>query len=516
MLIEHWLRYICPMISTFDSEINYNRRLARSTWDTSKPVFYTMQAMSAICLADSMPQLKKSLPLLRMQAIDAINQDISHIQRAEAPKVTADLVFAVFMLGTSLHWTNSVTMVSEHPWLELARDLLSIWKSDLSSLDVLFYSYFCQALTYWKMLVTAAGRGLDPAELDQGRQQHQNRSAMQLQDGNPDDMIIYGPLPYSSGQSLLGTRPNSWCGVSNEVIDVFRQVLALCRSVCDRRKPPNSLAEAPTNSDLCDDFLAQELHKGLLSMDFSNLILRETAQGFPVQTRDENTPVSHLLQTAESYRLAGLLQLRLAFGNLTISSWDTQCGFRRVPTPYDNNTTHGMAIGHDQSHGEVLLALTLQLVKTLEEIPAQSGSRSIHAMLYLSAAAGLRFEKPPRETTRGDTSEFATIGQTHQPTLRTAQVAFSISQHSYRHIALNSTHSTNSSAPSSALEVSRARSLVLARLSGLQRTLPNRTTDSTLQLVQAIWREYDNPRSDSCCMHWLDIMRKTDLGITLQ
>ena len=506
MLIEHWFRYICPMISTFDSEINYNRRLARSAWDTSKPVFYTMQVMSAIWLADSTPQLKSSLPLLRMQAADAINQDISHIRRAEVAKVTADLVFAVFMLGTSLHWSNSVTTVPEHPWLELARDLLSIWKSDLSALDVLFYSYFCQALTYWKMLVAAADRGSDPGEPDWRWQQHQTRSAMPLQDDNPDDIVIYGPLPYDSGQSLLGTRPNSWCGVSDEVIDVFRQVMALCRNVCDRRRTRNSLAEALTNSDLSEAHLAHELQRVLLSMDFSDLIQRETVQGFPVQTRDENTPVSHLLQTAEAYRLASLLQLQLTFKGLTISSWDVHCGFKSAATPYDNTTTYGMAIAHDQHHGEVLLALTLQLVKTLEGIPAQSGSRSIHAILYLSAAAGLRLEKSPPEATSGDTSGLATIEQADQSTPGTSQPAFAIPHHSYQHIPLDTTYSTNSSIPASALEVSRARSLVLARLSSLQRTLPNRTTDSTLQLVQSIWREYDSSRSDSCCMHWLDIM----------
>ena len=208
--------------------------------------------MSAICLVDSIPQLKKSLPSLRTQAISAINQEISYIRNSQTPRVTADLVFAVFSLGTALIWTHSAAALSEHPWLELARELLSIWKLDLSALDVLFYSYFCQALTYWKMLVAAADCGSSPARPGQRRQQFQDRSSMHLHNDGLDDIIIYGPLPHESGQDLLGTRPNSWCGVSTEVIDVFGQVLVLCRNACDRKENRNTLSKTPTSSTLCD------------------------------------------------------------------------------------------------------------------------------------------------------------------------------------------------------------------------------------------------------------------------
>ena len=242
-------------------------------------------------------------------------------------------------------------------------------------------------------------------------------------------------------------------------------------------------------------------------MDFTILILRETAQGFPVQTRDENTPVSDLLQTAEAYRLAALLQLHLTFSDLTISSWDMQCGFRSAATSYDN-TADSITVAHDPSREVVLLALTLQLVKTLERIPAQSGSRSIHTMLYLSAAAGLRFQKRSPEITSVPTNlipESATTQQADRFSFGTAQPEFILPLH----ISWDSTL-----IPNSALEVSRARNFVWARLSSLQRTLPNRTTDTTLRLSQAIWREYDSPQSDSSCLHWLDIMRKTSIGIT--
>lgn len=66
--------------------------------------------------------------------------------------------------------------------------------------------------------------------------------------------------------------------------------------------------------------LAHELQSELLQMDLDGLISREEASGFPVQTRDANTPVSHLSQSAEAYRLAALLQLHLTFNDLSEAS----------------------------------------------------------------------------------------------------------------------------------------------------------------------------------------------------
>jgi hypothetical protein len=55
-------------------------------------------------------------------------------------------------------------------------------------------------------------------------------------------------------------------------------------------------------------------------VDFKTIVLLEEPQDFDVDKRDDNAPVSHLLETAEAYRKAGLLQLYLTFDNLVVNA----------------------------------------------------------------------------------------------------------------------------------------------------------------------------------------------------
>jgi hypothetical protein len=61
------------------------------------------------------------------------------------------------------------------------------------------------------------------------------------------------------------------------------------------------------------------------------------------------------------------------------------------------------------------------------------------------------------------------------------------------------------------LEVAKARQFIRGRLHALQTNLPPRPIQVALDLVNAIWSEYDgsNPVSDDA--HWLDVMNQTGL-----
>ncbi|KAI1032530.1 hypothetical protein LB503_012600 [Fusarium chuoi] len=383
-LIEYWFRYICPVRSTFDSEVNNNRSLARDSWATSEAVFYTMQVMSAVCLVDTMPHLRQTLPSLREQSTLAITQGISRVRNLGLGPVTADLVFAVLAMGHSSHWITPGNL--DYSWLETARELLSMWTVGISAADALLHAYFCQALAYWEMLLALVGRGSNSSIVEKRRQKYQDklRQAMFPEDGT------FGTKPHphlsiSSSFKPLGTLPNSWCGISNEVIEIFGQILALCRNACDHNQDQRTVGLEVASKILCDIAVARELEKELLSMDFDTIVLLEELQGFYVDTRDDNTPVSHLLETAEAYRKAGLLQLYLTFDDLAVNASGGQ-----------NALAHGCNDAKDKTWREKCLTdLALQLVATLERIPAESGSKFIHPMLYVSAAAGLKFQKYP-------------------------------------------------------------------------------------------------------------------------
>ncbi|KAF5630098.1 4-hydroxybenzoate benzoate ligase [Fusarium sp. NRRL 52700] len=383
-LIEYWFRYICPVRSTFDSDVNNNRSLARDSWATSEAVFYTMQVMSAVCLVDTMPHLRQTLPTLREQSTLAITQGISQVRNLGLSPVTADLVFAVLARGTSSHWITPGNL--DYSWLESARELLFMWNVGISASDALVHAYFCQALAYWEMLLALVGRGSNTSIIEKKRQKYQDKlhQAMLPEEGT-FATISHPHLSISSSFKPLGTLPNSWCGISNEVIETFGQILALCRSACDYNQDQRTVRLEIASKALCDIAVARELEKELLSMDFNALVLLEELQGFYVDTRDDNTPVSHLLETAEAYRKAGLLQLYLTFDDLAVNANGVQNAF-----------ANGCNDAGDKTSREIfLMDLTLQLVATLERIPAESGSKFIHPMLYVSAAAGLKFQRYP-------------------------------------------------------------------------------------------------------------------------
>ncbi|KAL6912494.1 hypothetical protein FSST1_010254 [Fusarium sambucinum] len=477
ILIEYWFRHICPGRSTFASKVNSNRSLAEGTWTTSEALFYTMQAMSAMCLMGVMPELSETLPLLREQAIFSIDQRISRIRTMQTARIPSDLVFAVFALGTSSHWITPT--VSGQPWLESAREILSMWRLRLSAAEALLYNYFCQALTYWEMLVTVVGYGSNFMAVEKRRQLYRGRllSAMGLEPENSNLTQDDNTFP-SLSIKIVGTLPNSWCGISDEVIEVFGQVLALCRSACGYNQSNTVSTTETATRTLCDIAVANELKTELLNMDFDTIVLLEEVEGYYVETQDDKTPVSHLLQTAEAYRKAGLLQLYLAFDDLNVSTDEGR----------DGPTTAGARLGDavdKDSRGRLINDLTLQLVAILETIPAESGSKFIHPMLYLSAAVGLRFDKQASDSHGPELSEGVNDGSLD---ISMPQVDWCLNP------TIDAAADFNGLAtfiPQSILKVAEARRFVWSRLSMIRQALPYKASDSLLRLVKAIWSEYD-------------------------
>ncbi|EXA34286.1 hypothetical protein FOQG_14474 [Fusarium oxysporum f. sp. raphani 54005] len=221
------------------------------------------------------------------------------------------------------------------------------------------------------MLLALADRGSNPSNVDKRRRKYQDRRRRAMLP--EDDTFGTTSSEHSSISSSLkplGTLPNSWCGISNEVIEIFGRLLALYRSACDYNQDQTTIGLKIASKALCDIAVARELEIELLSVDFKTIVLLEEPQDFYVDTRDDNTPVSHLLETAEAYRKAGLLQLYLTFDDLVVNASGGQ-----------NASASSSDDAKDKaSRAKSLIDLTLELVTTLERIPAESGSRFIHPM----------------------------------------------------------------------------------------------------------------------------------------
>ncbi|OQE26823.1 hypothetical protein PENSTE_c005G09631 [Penicillium steckii] len=522
MLIEHWFRHICPLWSTFDSAVSYSRHLALNAWGSSRAVFYTMQAMSAAYISVTMPHFSQTLNSLKSLAVSAVEEETRLVRRSHSPVVKADLVYAVFTLGNSVNWTASG--MDENPWLKSARELMSMWSLGMSTSDVPIHTYFCQALTYWEMLLAARGCGSVPAKLAKKRQCYYVKihQAMGLpissneNDNEPCPESAYGPE--QAVPRTTGLRPNSWSGVSDEVIDVFGQVLALCHHV--HHSSHGGQGRFDTNAattGLCDVSLAHDLQQELLQMDFDSLLLMDEVHGFPVQTQDDNTPTTYLLQTAEAYRQAALLQLHLSFHDLKTSHAPNLCGFKDV----DCSVMGYTAVGDEQSRMNSILSMTLSLVNILERIPAGSGSRSIHLMLYLSAAVGLGVNTSKCSFADHHDNDYWNSGgmggcTTSPATSEPFNTLTGVDAFLHDLPASNTPSSVDQVVTRWTLEVSKARQFLLVRLGALQQTLPHRRVDSTITFAKDVWRHYDTQDSRPFSLvYWLDIMAKKGSRVTL-
>ena len=380
--------------------------------------------------------------------------------------VAIDLVFAVFALGTSSHWSSP--SVPGDSLLTCACKLLDMWKSneDLTAIDTILYGYFQQALTYWQMTrcITCCKSSLQMSNAEISNQPMASIDASSASEILPS---------VKSRRIAHGTRPNSWCGVSDEVVAMFGKVVSLCQNVRQRlRDRRGAVFASHTDVVLIEKELASEYQRQLLAMDFQTKVRAEEYLGFSLQTLDTRTPVLHLIHIAEAYRQASLLQLLLTFESLqaefptSVSAsvyYSHSCEADLIPL----QTRYGLSASRE---------LALDLVSTLRMIPIESGSRCLQPVLYISVAAGLRLDICSSNSANQD-------AVSSQPSGFTAMTP----------------------------EIPEARKFVLSRLSGLQLTFPTRPITTCIDLVKAIWRHYDDTKNQEDLVHWLDVMMDTGL-----
>ncbi|KAI5357174.1 hypothetical protein Slin14017_G124950 [Septoria linicola] len=314
-----------------------------------------------------MPRMRAELPSMVSRARTAIRKAIGEKQLTRIPKVETHLVFAILALGASLHWSSSAL---DDSWLHEAKKMLDLWEPAPSGSDVITYAYFHHAVIYWKMLVCAASSGFKHDDLERKRHEVRGRLHKAMFPGR--EPIPSSPTSLSTAfQPFGGTRPSSWCGVSGEVIDLYGQVLVLCRSGRSKHRLRVGYSAEGALDTLADVTIAHEIHAELKSMNFADTISLDAILGFPVSTDDASTPISHLIQTAEAYRQAALLQIYMAFDDVLI----------------EDTTQSGVS-----TRRELLVGLAIHILDILHGVPLESGSRSIHPMLYFSAATALAYD----------------------------------------------------------------------------------------------------------------------------
>lgn len=505
-LMEYWFSDVCPMWSAFDSPSNPHRQLASTAWQHSEAVFYALQSMSAACMMDSLPQVKKYVSTLSTQAVEAIQRGVrSHKQlgaNAKA-KFPRELLLSIIAMGTSVCWTDTRQLGL---WfLARAHDILSYYDDESTQLnedDQQELGYFREALVYWEMLYRVVGS--DPqGHLKTRKEIYMKRlrnamsvgGAQSLTSNNGLGVALHTALP---SRPSKGLTIHPWTGISTDIQHTFGLVILLCREHCRGGRRNDRRTTAALTDALCDINLARDLARELADTNVYSADHATSSTTFSKGTGDSTTPIEHLVDTAEAYRLAGLLLLFQTFSDL-----ETEGLVSDVSALSDSKHS---SMGGSPGRKRVSLALTMKLVETLRRVPAESGTRCIQPILYICAGSGLKFDTVEGEDdipaeSAGNSGAFA---ESH-----ITRVSEQIGS---RDIAVFSaanrppaTDIASATVTKCTLEVSRGRRFVVDRLCALQRSLPPRPIGVALDLVKAIWAEYDYPRASEA-PHWIDVM----------
>lgn len=522
-LIEYWFTHVCSMWCAYDSPQNWYRNLAGNTWQHSEPVYYALQAMSASVLVDSLPHLKQALPKLTVQAAQSIQRAVqvnATLQADQASPLPTDLLLAVLGMGTSICWADPRQL--GFWFLDQARGLLKRYsREDDLSLDMpgqQTVEYFRQALIYWEMLANVVSKDYQNIlKTRRSRFKKRIRRAMSMGQsdartgGDKATSVSPGKFP----KVLDGPLPHPWTGVSGDIQQTFGLVMGLCQNRCVSRNLNSNLSTDNLCDALCDIELAHDLEKELLSFDFSGD--QERAKIQSNETGDPNAPLSHLVDTAEAYRLASLLHLYLAFSDLEVK-------FVRdsASNPVDESGTSWTQAPAGMQRDQALLTLTLRLVEVLKRIPADSGARCIQPILLISAAAGLKFDIP---TLTVDPIRSASGKSIHPGGTMINRSALAETNVGSAMLFDNDCQIPRPSNPLDAssmceempqitsltLEVSAGRRFIVNRLGALQQSLPPRPIGVALALVRAIWFNYDSADERLRGMHWMNTMVNSGL-----
>ncbi|KAI7772378.1 hypothetical protein LZL87_007739 [Fusarium oxysporum] len=466
-LLKCWFDEVCPAWSGFDSKSNMNRKMAEDLWQSSPPVFITLQSMSASFLSARLPQMRQSAMSLLKTATLSVQAEIQELKENNVlDAMPTGIMFALICLGTTICWLD--TRRVGWPFLQEAKTLLRWSSQQQFAADADKLDFFDKSLVYWDMLISFI---YDP---EPGTDIHQV-SAL------PSTFQIYDPLaPYS--QSSYDAEPHPWTGVSVLSSTLFTRSIRLCR-ISQRRITELSRGALGSPPETPEIEQAKELEVELLQLQLSPTpSLNDTG--------DQRTPVIHLSCVAEAYQLASLLQLYIQFPALLEPHFPL--GSR---DPSEVETT---MLWHKR-----IIPLTLRLIEVLEQIPSESGSCAIQPLLYVCAATGLRHTPAlPLDTELSSGSPAKP--RPMESILDYLDLLKDPLEHSKEDV-------DPLSVSQMAIDVSKGRAFILRRLSVFKECLHPGPIGVAEKFAKELWAAYDEAPRWSMDVCWISLMDKKDL-----
>ncbi|KAK8079497.1 fungal-specific transcription factor domain-containing protein [Apiospora hydei] len=458
LLVEEWFRHVCSMWSSFDSEVNLNRKLASETWSSSEAVMNCLQSMSATCLAPQLPYMKQVAVSYLKNAIKAIQRDLKS-QAATVGKFPSDLLLALCCVGTAACWIDTKELGSQ--FLRETKALLKRINRDSDSLSIQdrhTLSFFNNNLIYWNMLVAVVSDEIDDLGIPKVKE----------------------PL---NGE-MTGARHAS---------SVDRDL--------------SNHAETTAMRDIKE---AQEIEEEILGL--------ETYQLHDVtDTGDRNTPRSHFVHVNEGYRLASLLQLYQTFPDLVARRLpeDTTEAAGHVPwdrwiVPLSLRLVNTLKKVPPNSGTRCITPLLYLSASTglrfdAETIAQQQKQLQQTAQVQLPPEVSLNDAVPDggNNIPVVDGTGVPNNGNNNNKGSDSNNIAFSMNMDDQEDEEMSITRLS--------VEVSYARRFIMERLSAYEHNLPPAPVTVAKELVKAIWAGYDSEKPGSNYTHWIDVMEDSNL-----
>lgn len=287
------------------------------------------------------------------------------------------------------------------------------------------------------------------------------RSVVSEDETDIEHMLSW-PEPALPSGPRLPSASHYWTGVPIDVLRLFGKAMALVRRSRNRWRMNDGTSYQVLQGAMKDIEEAGKVEASLMALIIPQLLVSSNDPQATAQAQN-------LHYTTEAYRLSSLLQLYITFPDLRDCRLSTTCKESSRPTG-----------------PEFLTSLALSITDVLKKVPARSLG-CIQPLVCLCAGSGLRYDRkaPLRQDSRSyllatdlSSTESLVIDQVSMSTLT---------------------------------RISAARQFVMDRLEELEEYLPPKPIGVAKQLIQEVWKAYDEEIELPRRTHWLDVMDRTGL-----
>jgi hypothetical protein len=429
LLIQHYFKDVCAVFSSFDSVLNPFRTTIGKIYQDSPSIYFAIQSMSAAHLANTFPYMAEVGQKLQQKACKALQEELPLAQTGQTSCTRTFL--SIMLLGLTTSWHDSSALGSE--FLSTARSLILpklLCRSEEEEVQR-EAQFFEESLIYWEMVMGFVAEDAMSFSRPSGL-----RPRIVNEAGSPASRRRDGKIV-----------PHPWTGIAPVIQALFAEVGRLVRN--ERSLDRDSAVDLGRRRE--NLYNASSLEEDLLAVDYPSA--DELAD-----TGDERTPKEHFIVIAEAYRCAGLLELYRCFPSILrkrlgsdkingIASVDFRFAMPRFETAYEDNDIKLW-----------LNSLAMHILRSIESLPASSGTFCIQQLLLTVAASELKFVS---------SVDFFDV------------------------------HASDT-------KVLQAREFVMRRLEEYAHRLPNKPLRQMIRLIKETWRQSDEGKD----AFWIDVMNE--------